>query len=90
MTQPHRRRSSLLLRGVLIASLVATIGLPLVIGGDLPGKEILFPVATVIVGGLVTSTLCEFLVRPGLFWFCTSATTEKLASLQTTEQLQLK
>ncbi len=43
--------------------------LPLVIGGHLPGKEILLPVATVILGGLVTSTLCEFLVRPGLFWF---------------------
>ncbi|MEE2706864.1 MAG: efflux RND transporter permease subunit [Planctomycetota bacterium] len=76
---------------VLMTTLTTGVGLlPLVIGGDLPGKEILFPVATVIVGGLVTSTLCEFLVRPGLFWFCTSATTEKLASLQTTEQLQLK
>jgi HME family heavy-metal exporter len=25
-------------------------------------------VATVILGGLVTSTLCEFLLHPGLFW----------------------
>jgi HME family heavy-metal exporter len=25
-------------------------------------------VATVILGGLVTSTCCEFLIHPGLFW----------------------
>ena len=24
--------------------------------------------ATVILGGLVTSTFCEFLIHPGLFW----------------------
>jgi HME family heavy-metal exporter len=33
-----------------------------------PGKEILYPVATVIIGGLISSTLLEFLVRPALFW----------------------
>ena len=33
-----------------------------------PGKEILYPIATVIVGGLLTSTLAEFFVRPALFW----------------------
>ena len=32
------------------------------------GKEILYPVATVIIGGLITSTTLEFLVRPALFW----------------------
>lgn len=54
---------------VLMTSLTTGLGLlPLVIGGDQPGKEILMPVATVIVGGLVTSTACEFLLRPGLFW----------------------
>lgn len=54
---------------VLMTSLTTGLGLlPLVIGGDQPGKEILLPVATVIVGGLVTSTACEFLLRPGLFW----------------------
>jgi Cu/Ag efflux pump CusA len=35
----------------------------------MPGREILYPVATVIVGGLITSTACEFLIRPGLFFF---------------------
>ena len=55
---------------VLMTALTTGIGLiPLVIGGHLPGKEILFPVATVILGGLCSSTIAEFLIRPGLFWF---------------------
>ena len=33
-----------------------------------PGKEILYPVATVIIGGLLSCTILEFLVRPALFW----------------------
>jgi CzcA family heavy metal efflux pump len=54
---------------VLMTALTAGIALiPLVIGGHQPGREILYPVATVILGGLITSTLCEFLVHPGLFW----------------------
>src|SRR5213079_595418 len=54
---------------VLMTALTAGIGLvPLVLGGHQPGREVLYPVATVILGGLVTSTLCEFLVHPGLFW----------------------
>ena len=54
---------------VLMTALTAGIALvPLVLGGREPGREILYPVATVILGGLVTSTFCEFLIRPGLFW----------------------
>ncbi|MCY3007217.1 MAG: efflux RND transporter permease subunit [Planctomycetota bacterium] len=54
---------------VLMTALTAGIGLiPLVIGGQEPGREILYPVATVILGGLMTSTFCEFLIHPGLFW----------------------
>ncbi|QDU60358.1 Cobalt-zinc-cadmium resistance protein CzcA [Planctomycetes bacterium Pan216] len=53
---------------VLMTALTTGIGLvPLVWGGQAPGREILYPVATVIVGGLTTSTLCEFLIRPGIF-----------------------
>lgn len=32
------------------------------------GKEILYPVATVIIGGLISSTLLDFFVHPALFW----------------------
>jgi CzcA family heavy metal efflux pump len=53
---------------VLMTALTAGIGLaPLVWGGQEPGREILYPVATVILGGLLTSTFCEFLIHPGLF-----------------------
>ena len=53
---------------VLMTALTAGIGLiPLVVAGQQPGREILYPVATVILGGLITSTFCEYLIHPGLF-----------------------
>ena len=54
---------------VLMTALTSGIGLlPLAFAAGDPGKEILYPIATVIVGGLLTSTLAEFFVRPALFW----------------------
>ncbi|WP_442481398.1 efflux RND transporter permease subunit [Aeoliella sp. SH292] len=54
---------------VLMTALSSGIGLlPLAMAAGEPGKEILYPVATVIIGGLLTSTALEFLVRPALFW----------------------
>ncbi|MBC7637671.1 MAG: efflux RND transporter permease subunit [Acetobacteraceae bacterium] len=41
--------------------------LPLMIGADAPGKEILHPVATVIFGGLISATLLDTLLTPLLF-----------------------
>ncbi len=53
---------------VLMTALTAGMGLlPIVLGGRKPGLEILYPVATVILGGLMTATFCEFLIHPGLF-----------------------
>ncbi len=53
---------------VLMTALTSGIGLiPLALAAGQPGKEILYPVATVMIGGLTTSTLLEFLVRPALF-----------------------
>jgi HME family heavy-metal exporter len=64
---------------VLMTALTAGIGLvPLVVGGHEPGREILYPVATVILGGLVTSTFCEFLIHPGLFWKFSGRDAEQL------------
>lgn len=52
---------------VLMTALTSGIGLlPLALTGDQPGREILYPVATVILGGLVSGTLLDFLVLPGL------------------------
>jgi Cu/Ag efflux pump CusA len=54
---------------VLMTALAAGIALiPLVLAADQPGKEILHPVAVVMVGGLISSTLLEFLVRPLIFF----------------------
>jgi Cu/Ag efflux pump CusA len=54
---------------VLMTAQTAGIGLvPLVLAAGEPGKEILYPVATVILGGLITSTALEFLVRPAIFY----------------------
>jgi Cu/Ag efflux pump CusA len=54
---------------VLMTALTSGIGLvPLALAAGEPGKEILYPIATVIIGGLISSTLLEFLVRPALFW----------------------
>ncbi len=65
---------------VLMTALTAGIALvPLVVAGHQPGREILYPVATVILGGLVTSTLCEFLIHPGLFWKFSGRDAEQIA-----------
>ena len=54
---------------VLMTALTAGIGLvPLVLSAGEPGKEILYPVATVILGGVISSTLLDFFVHPALFW----------------------
>jgi HME family heavy-metal exporter len=40
---------------------------PIALTPDRPGRELLYPVATVILGGLFSSTLLDLLVTPGLF-----------------------
>jgi Cu/Ag efflux pump CusA len=40
---------------------------PLVIMGDVPGHEIEYPMAIVILGGLTTSTLLNLFVVPSLY-----------------------
>ena len=52
---------------VLMTAVSAGIALvPLMIGGDQPGKEILHPVAVTIFGGLLTATLLDAVVTPTL------------------------
>ena len=53
---------------VLMTALSAGVALiPLMIGADAPGKEILSPVAITIFGGLISSTLLDTFLTPVLF-----------------------
>ena len=71
---------------VLMTALTAGIALiPLVVGGNKPGLEILYPVATVILGGLVTSTFCEFFIHPGLFWKFSGKDADRLVRSETSD-----
>jgi Cu/Ag efflux pump CusA len=42
--------------------------IPIAIGGSKPGQEIEHPMAIVIMGGLITSTLLNLLFMPALYW----------------------
>jgi Cu(I)/Ag(I) efflux system membrane protein CusA/SilA len=53
---------------VLMTALTTMLGLiPLVLAAGEPGKEILYPVALVVLGGLATSTLLDFCITPTVF-----------------------
>ena len=53
---------------VLMTALVAALALiPLTLDASASGKEILYPVATVILGGLVSSTILDMIVTPVVF-----------------------
>lgn len=54
---------------VLMTALTAALALiPLLLSKGQPGKEILHPVAVVIVGGLLSSTLLDMFVTPTVFY----------------------
>ena len=54
---------------ILMTALTTALALvPIAIGGQKPGQEIEHPMAIVIMGGLVTSTLLNLLIMPALYW----------------------
>lgn len=63
---------------VLMTALTAILGLlPLVLAKGQAGKEILHPVAIVIVGGLISSTLLDMIVTPTVFFYFGKESAEK-------------
>lgn len=54
---------------VLMTSLVTALALvPLLIGSEEPGKELLHPLAVVIFGGLISSTIVSLIFTPSVFY----------------------
>lgn len=69
---------------VLMTALVAAFALtPLLMSADAPGKEILHPVAVVIFGGLLSSTVLDTLLTPLLYARFGAAATEKAVTAHT-------
>jgi len=53
---------------ILMTALTAALALlPLAVGGNRPGHEIEYPVALVILGGLLSSTLMNLFLVPSLY-----------------------
>jgi HME family heavy-metal exporter len=72
---------------VLMTALVAAFALtPLLLASDAPGKEILHPVAVVIFGGLISSTLLDTLLTPLLFWRYGADATDRLLKQTGTDE----
>ena len=71
--EPHeaaREASLARLRPILMTALVAGFGFIPMATATTPGAEIQRPLATVVIGGLVTSTLLTALVLPSIYpWF---------------------
>ncbi|HEY0489192.1 MAG TPA: efflux RND transporter permease subunit [Telluria sp.] len=68
---------------VLMTALVAAFALlPLLLAADAPGKEILHPVAVVIFGGLISSTILDSLLTPLIFWLAGKRPLEALVAAE--------
>ncbi|MDS4029220.1 MAG: efflux RND transporter permease subunit, partial [Candidatus Contendobacter sp.] len=64
---------------VLMTTTTAVLGLiPLAIAAGEPGKEILQPMAVVMLAGLVTSTLLDLVYTPAFFWRWCGPVAERL------------
>jgi CzcA family heavy metal efflux pump len=71
---------------VVMTALVAACALlPLLLAADTPGKEILHPVAVVIFGGLISSTILDSLLTPLIFWLVGRRPLEALVASSDTD-----
>ncbi len=77
---------------VLMTALTTGLALvPLVLAKGEAGKEILYPVALVVLGGLATSTLLDIAIRPTIFFNFTRKEANRVAqAILQKKQLQLE
>jgi Cu(I)/Ag(I) efflux system membrane protein CusA/SilA len=75
---------------LMTASTAALALIPLLLSKGEPGKEILYPVAVVIVGGLISSTLLDIVVTPAIFLKFGKKSVERLIALQNQQHLNSK
>jgi len=69
--------SDLIMRGVrerfmpviMTAGVIALVLVPILFGGNIPGQEILYPMAIVVLGGLITTLLLNLFILPALYMF---------------------
>jgi HME family heavy-metal exporter len=61
--------------------------MPLLVGADSPGKEILHPVAVTIFGGLISATLLDAFLTPVLFLRYGGKAIERLRSARAPEEI---
>jgi Cu/Ag efflux pump CusA len=67
---------------VLMTTTCAVLGLiPLAISAEEPGREILQPMAVVMLAGLITSTILDIMYTPAYFWKWFGPVIEKLLNL---------
>ena len=72
------RGACLRLRPVLMTATITSLGLVPLLFSTGTGSEVQRPLATVVVGGLVTSTLLTLLVIPALYrWFAIAVRPEE-------------
>lgn len=71
---------------VLMTAMTAALALiPFALAKGEPGKEILYPVAVVIIGGLVSSTLLDIIVTPAVFFRFGKKAADRFLSFHTSE-----
>lgn len=74
---------------VMMTALTAALGvIPLILASGEPGKEILYPVAVVILGGLISSTLLDMAVTPVVFFHYAKNAAMKYLRTEDTDPFQ--
>jgi cobalt-zinc-cadmium resistance protein CzcA len=81
MREASVQGACLRLRPVLMTALTTALGLLPLLFSDGTGSEVQRPLATVVIGGLVTSTILTLLVIPALYkWFAIAVELEAPAA----------